>query len=247
MLLFIIYICSATLVFGCDVNSTHFALWQVMRCDTVNKAAEALNVTRTEIERLNPKLTPWFITPGQLLTVPYNPAVSLPATWFMMESYSPVLHLGYTGCGQSLTFNPTVPATNTKSQMTRRQTVSTQRTGHIPVSPSPTATTYSLTSSLPTKSPICYHSGNHADEEAAIMELVAAFACKAMMNENITLVDEEDNVSFLMPSLMPSQDDLNHYFAVRWTPMCEGPQSLASSCSQIMYDNWKQCKRTGTI
>lgn len=243
MLLFILMMCSATLVFGCDLDSAHVALWQVMKCDTVNKAAEALNITRDEIERLNPKLTPWFITPGEVLTVPYNPTVPLPATWFTMENYAPVLHLGYTECGQSTTYNPTLPTTNTNSQMTKWGTVSAQRTGHIPVSPSPTATRHSLTSSLPTKSPLCYHSGNHADEDAAVMEIVAAFACKAMMNENTTLVDYEDSISFLMPS----QDGLNHYFAVRWTPMCKGPQSVAPSCSRIMYNNWKQCERTRSL
>lgn len=118
-------------------------------------------------------------------------------------------------------------------------TISAHATSYIPDSAS--ITTHSIASSIPTSSPLCYHSGEHADEEELVMEFIADFTCKAIKNTNLTLVNEEDSVSFLMTF----HDDWKHYLAIRWTPICKGPQSIAPSCASIMYNNWKQCKLCG--
>ncbi|KAL7903968.1 hypothetical protein GGI35DRAFT_464502 [Trichoderma velutinum] len=200
----------------CNLALSRLGLWQVMRCDTVSRTAEALNITQDEIKSLNPSLISWFVTPGEIYTVPYQQVVSPPATWFTTRNCTPVLHLGYTECGQWGSAETTIPKTDT---LPVTQTAPSKE--HV----SPTVI---LATPSPASSPLCYRGGEHAIEEPVIMELFARYACQLV-----------DKYSFLTPSWT---ECLYHYFEIEWEPGCQSPQNVSQNCWQIMYRNWESCK-----
>ncbi|PTB40404.1 hypothetical protein M441DRAFT_48245 [Trichoderma asperellum CBS 433.97] len=233
--------CLFNVVSCCNLNSSQLGLWKVMKCDTVGRTAETLNVTQEEIERLNPGLMPWFITPGGLYTVPYNPVIQSPATWSTTQNCTPVLQIGYTECSQFRSTRTSGSLAEKNTQITTAKSTNkdgaTKTSMSIIVTP---ATVSPAPSIMQTGSPLCYRDGKRANEEAVVMEFVADFACKAMINEKVTLQDEIDNRSILMA--FGNEDDLHHYFSIRWTADCTSPQNVTHSCSQIMYKNWEVCK-----
>lgn len=222
----------------CSLRSSQLGLWEVMKCDTVGRTAETLNVTQEEIEKLNPGLMPWFVTPGDLYTVPYNLAIQPPATWSTTQNCTPVLHIGYTECSQFRAVKTSNSSAGTKAQPTTAEGTNKEHT-------TKTSTPLSVTSAavspgpsiLQTASPLCYRDGKHANEVTVAMEFVADFACKAVINEKVTLQDEMDNRSILV-----GFNGLDHYFSIRWTADCKSPQNVTQSCSQIMYNIWEVCK-----
>ncbi|KAL7904191.1 hypothetical protein GGI35DRAFT_463832 [Trichoderma velutinum] len=227
MLLFALFALLIFTVSCCNLALSRLGLWQVMRCDTVSRTAEALNVTQDDIKSLNPSLISWFVTPGEIYTVPYQQVVSPPATWFTTRNCTPILHLGYTECGQWGSTETTIPKTDTQLV-----TQTAPSKGHV----SPTVI---LATPSPASSPLCYHGGEHANEEDGAMEFFAGYACKVVFNNNLTFKDERDKYSFLTPSWTGC---LYHYFEIEWEPGCQNPQNVAQNCSQIMYRNWKTCK-----
>lgn len=240
MLLSVLVTFMFAVVSCCSLKSSQLGLWEVMKCDTVGRTAETLNVTQEEIERLNPGLMPWFVTPGDLYTVPYNPVIQSPATWSTTQNCTPVLHIGYTECSQfrSVKTSNSLAGTNTlptTAKSTNKEGATKTSTSHL-VTP---ATMPPSPSILQGGSPLCYRDGKHANEETVVMEFVADFACKAMINRDVTLQDEKDDLSFLMAF---GDESLHHYLSIRWTTECKSPQNITQSCSQIMYRIWEVCK-----
>jgi hypothetical protein len=244
-MLFILITLLAVSVLCCNLASIRVGLWQVMHCDTVSRTAEVLNVTQDEIESLNPSLMSWYITPGETYRVPYHSAVSPPATWFTTKNCTPILSIGYTDCGQLRPTQIAISATKTDTAPT---TLGIPANGHATrasISPSATSTvTFGSVTTLPTNGPLCYSDGKHANEEAVVMEFAMIVACKAMIDEQISLKDERDNLSFLM---FWGTQSFRHYFSIRWTPDCQTPQNVTQSCSQIMYRNWESCRCTSSL
>jgi spore germination protein YaaH len=240
----------------CGLKSSGLGLWEVMKCDTVGRTAATLNVTQEQIERLNPGLMPWFVTPGDLYTVPYNPAIQFPATWSTTQDCTPVLHIRYTECSHfrsvrtsnfvaGITTAPTTTENTNKESAPKTSLTTAESTNNENVAKTSTSRSVTLTAIYPTSSilqggsPLCYRDGKRGNAEPVVMELVADFACKAMINKDVTLKDEKDSLSFLMAF---GDESLHHYLSIRWTAECKSPQKIAQSCSQIMYKIWEACK-----
>lgn len=227
MLLFALFTALIFTASCCDLALPRLGLWQVMRCDTVSRTAEALNITQDEIKSLNPSLISWFVTPGEIYTVPYQQVVSPPATWFTTQNCTPLLHLGYTECGQWGSPETAIPKTDM------------QPVTQTAPSKEYTSPTVILATPSPASSPLCYRGGKHASEDAGFMNLTASYACQVVFNNHTTFNDERDKYSFLTPS---KKELLYHYFEIKWEPGCQSPQNAAKNCSQIMYRNWESCE-----
>ena len=96
------------------------------------------------------------------------------------------------------------------------------------------------TSTSPPAAPDCYATGYLADlVSGGAMQFLATYACQRMMETIGAIQDSKQDGVVLMDDL--SDRNLFRYFAVKFTSDCVAPQSISTTCVDLMQKTWKTC------